>query len=113
MQHKIISEKTYKALCIIKDHPLVHPRGFADFMWGDTDTNMFTSSKNQGNGSTRGKAAWLCAGSYVGRLKNKGLLHHSIEQGKWVRLTDEGKKAIAEYEKHHLTLQALKETKSF
>jgi len=46
--------------------------GFAEAMWKDTDTSMFSSSKNTGNGATRGKAAWLCGGSYLRKLIQKG-----------------------------------------
>ena len=35
---------------------------------------MHSMVSNQGNGSTRGKAAWLCGGSYLGRLSKAGLV---------------------------------------
>lgn len=64
-----------KALTILSNTSrtnTISARMFAEKMWGDTQTNMFTSSKNQGNGACRGKAAWLCAGSYLGKLIKKG-----------------------------------------
>lgn len=45
---------------------------FAKLMW--PDSNMHTSSKNQGHGATRGKAAWLCGGSYLAKLSKLGLV---------------------------------------
>lgn len=35
---------------------------------------LLTAHSKQGNGSCHGKKAWLCAGSYLKRLCNKGLV---------------------------------------
>ena len=60
---------------------------------------MHTRISNQGNGACHGKAAWLCAGSYIGRLKKMGLVSHSIMSGQEYRITEKGIEAIDEYEK--------------
>lgn len=33
---------------------------------------LFTAVSNQGNGACAGKKAWLCAGSLLGKLRQKG-----------------------------------------
>lgn len=62
-----------EALIIIEntkwDKP-IRAAHFAKLFW--PDSNMHLKCSNQGNGATRGKAAWLCAGSYFGKLINKG-----------------------------------------
>lgn len=72
---KKLTNSQRKALEILKDSlsgESLSARGFADKMWSDTETNMFSSSKNTGNGACRGKAAWLCAGSYMAKLHKLG-----------------------------------------
>ena len=97
----MITEKQYKALKIIQQYPLIRAKGFADKMWGDTKTNMFTKRSNQGNGACTGKAAWLCAGGYTGVLVKKGFVrkHPVYPTDAWIALTEEGKKEIELYEK--------------
>ncbi len=70
-----ITENQKKALIFLQhtgfDKPMA-AREFALKMW--PKSNMHTTSKNQGNGATRGKAAWLCGGSYLAKLQKKGLV---------------------------------------
>lgn len=94
----MISDTQYKALKIIIDHPTVNAKGFAQFMWGETDTNMFTKHSNQGHGACSGKAAWLCAGSYTGRLQKLGLVTKYRFNSGWVCLTDKGREEMQCYE---------------
>lgn len=92
----MITEKTYKALTIIRDNKRLRATEFAQKMWGDTKTNMFVKVSNTGNGATSGKAAWLCAGSYIGRLKKMKLVAYPSFEG--YDLTDKGREAIKEFE---------------
>ena len=57
-------------------------RRFAELMW--PGSNMHTSSKNQGNGATRGKAAWLCGGSYLGKLRKMDLVSNFSSPGYYI-----------------------------
>ena len=63
-----------KALDILKDTSRFGKHfsasGFASLMW--PDSTMHTKVSNTGNGATKGKGAWLCAGSYLNKLKKKG-----------------------------------------
>lgn len=64
-----------KALTILKDTSWVNQMNatfFAQQMW--PDSNMHKTVSNQGHGATRGKAAWLCAGSYLAKLHKKDLV---------------------------------------
>jgi len=64
-----------KALLILENTSYSSPMGVRDFalkMW--PNHKMHTKVSNQGNGATSGKAAWLCAGSYLSKLKIKGLV---------------------------------------
>ena len=71
---------------------------FAKHMW--PDSNMHITTKNTGNGSTRGKAAWLCAGSYIGRLEKLELVRKVFDRYAYttVRLTEKGKKMLLKCE---------------
>jgi len=64
--------RTIEALQILKDHPEISATSFALFFW--PDSNMHKKTSNQGHGACRGKAAWLAAGSFMGKLKKKGLV---------------------------------------
>ena len=47
---------------------------------------MHTKTSNQGNGACRGKAGWLCGGSYIGKLKKRGLAKDVIwKDGHWLQ----------------------------
>ncbi len=93
--NKPLTPAQVKALTILCNNSSVATSAskFAELMWGDTNTNMFTSSKNQGNGACRGKAAWLCGGSYLGRLRKKGWVRHNIKENGYT-ITGEGIKIL-------------------
>lgn len=56
-------------------------------MW--PDSLMHTRVSNQGNGATRGKAAWLCGGSYIAKLVIKGLVNQDGKR--YPTVTDKAK----------------------
>lgn len=85
-----------KALEILKDTSYskqMSPVTFAEKMWGGTDTLMFTKVKNSGNGACTGKGSWLCAGSYMGRLRKKGWVYVEYAPTGYY-ITFEGKKQL-------------------
>lgn len=87
----------YKALTILKNTSWgdgFSAAGFAKKMW--PDSNMHKSSKNTGNGACRGKAAWLCGGSYLAKLRKLELVNVYGENLNRFYLTQKGKKALAE-----------------
>jgi len=96
-----MSESQIKALNILLEHPKINAAAFAKFMWADS--NMHKKVSNQGHGATRGKAAWLCGGSYMGKLKKKGLVrdvryddYGYILLTSCYELTEKGKELIKE-----------------
>lgn len=88
-----------KALTILKDttfNNAMSGHKFAELMWGESHPLLFTKVSNQGNGACHGKASWLCAGSYLAKLKKKGWIwinHHPTS----AYITDEGKKLLREF----------------
>lgn len=63
---------TKKALKIIRDHNITNGGQFAHLMWPKSEG--WSTSKNGGHGSQRGKGMWLAGGSFLGRLKKAGLI---------------------------------------
>lgn len=64
------TEKEMKALMIINVNPGISAGDFAEKMWPGNP--MHTKHSNGGDGCQVGKAAWLCGGSYLGKLIKKG-----------------------------------------
>ena len=87
-----MSDKTIKALLIVKGNPCIRATQFAQKMW--PDSNMHRKVSNQGHGACKGKAAWLCAGSYLSRLRDMGLITHDIVNESPYRVTDKGLELI-------------------
>ena len=90
-----ISEKTIKALTIVKGAGFdgIDCTTFAIKMW--PDDNMHTKHSNQGHGACMGKAAWLCAGSYLSKLQKAGLVHWAGHQRRSMyRITEKGRQAL-------------------
>ncbi len=88
------TEKTLKALNILSDTNRSRPMsasGFAILMW--PDNTMHTKSSNQGNGACRGKAAWLCGGSYLAKLAKRDLVRFTFNPNGYY-ISKEGKEAI-------------------
>ena len=65
-----MTERQLEALEILLVHPGLTAREFGYHFWPDHP--MHKKSSNQGTGATTGKAGWLCAGGYLGRLRKKG-----------------------------------------
>ena len=63
-----------KALKVLIRHPGINARIFGVKMWPDSKAHRKIS--NGGNGAQSGKAGWLMAGSYLGKLRKKGWVRH-------------------------------------
>lgn len=77
----MITQNEYKALRILQKTGIegITANGFAARYFTEPKHEyLFTAVSNQGNGACAGKKAWLCAGSYLGRLVKKGLVRKSI-----------------------------------
>jgi len=83
-----------KALNYLSTVERTTPRVFAEKMW--PDSNMHSRSSNQGNGSCRGKAAWLSGGSYLRKLEKKGWVRWVVEfgHGTLYAINQEGRKVL-------------------
>lgn len=117
----MITNNVYKALRILEKAGIegVTASGFAVSYYTEPKHGyLFTAVSNQGNGACAGKKAWLCAGSYLGRLVKKGLVRKRIpREAGAVRftVTNEGISAIREYSikkatrtSHHTDFPSLK-----
>lgn len=93
--------KEAKALRILKEHPCISAKAFACFFYTEPEHQyLFTACSKQGNGACRGKKAWLCAGSYLGRLRKKGYVQlRFINDSFRYDLTSHGEQMLNEYEK--------------
>lgn len=69
---KKLTPTAIRALLILRDKKPRNADDFAKLMW--PDSLMHSKVSNQGHGATRGKAAWLVGGSYLGRLRKAGLI---------------------------------------
>lgn len=85
-----LTEKEKKALRIIAAYKGIRARGFARKMWPDSPAHRCTY--RSGHGSARGKGAWLCAGSFVGKLIKKGLAWKEWKGG--YTITRKGQEAL-------------------
>lgn len=86
-----------KALIIMKNtswEKTFSAAGFAKQMW--VDSNMHTTSKNTGHGACTGKAAWLCGGSYLQKLRKKGWICVTGEYLNEFYISLEGRKILKE-----------------
>lgn len=72
----MLTDKQRKALRILRDHPNIPAKAFAGFYFDTPEHQyLFTASSKSGNsGNCRGKKAWLCAGSLLGKLCRQGLV---------------------------------------
>ncbi len=89
----MITKKTYKALKIIEKNPKISPRKFGELMWENSEAR--TRVYNIGNGATRGSGLWLCAGSYLAKLRNRKLVSHFDNT-----LSNKGHEEIELYKKY-------------
>ena len=79
----------------------INAKAIAFTLWGDDPAYeyLFSACSNQGNGACRGKKAWLCAGSLVGKLRRRELVNYDRSCTGYI-LTRAGRQAIIEYEKN-------------
>ncbi len=78
---KTLTPKQRKALQILKDHPDITARAFALFYFTEPEHQYLnTAVSDQGNGACAGKKAWLCAGSLLGRLIQKGWVRRRFDR---------------------------------
>lgn len=95
--NKKLTISQVKALNILEATSFSKPysaRGFARAMWGETNENLFTKVSNQGNGACHGKAAWLCGGSYLGKLAKKGWVKVAYNPSRYY-ISEKGKEMLA------------------
>ena len=75
-----ITKSLLKALNIIANFEQgdlcqeIWPRRFAELMWPDSEC-WHKSYKIGGYGATKGKGMWLCAGSYLNKLREAGVVY--------------------------------------
>ena len=97
---KKISKKLIKALNILNRYH--YPDGltakdFAKEMWENSPA--WKRCYNTGNGATRGKGMWLCAGSYLNKLRYKKLVYVDYERGyRQYTLSSKGKRLLENLE---------------
>ena len=100
----MVSEKTYRILKVIEPGTYsqgVSAKAVACSLWQDDPDHsyLFSACSKQGNGACRGKKAWLCAGSLIGKLRKKGLVDYDRHFTGYV-LKASGKAAVREYENY-------------
>lgn len=59
-----ITDKTIKALKILKDNPRITAKNFSKLMWEDSKMHNRTT-----------RIAWLKGACYLSRLRNRGLVY--------------------------------------
>lgn len=70
----------------------ISPRGFGLTFWPDSD--MHKKHSNNTYGAQVGKAGWLAAGSYLGKLRKKGWARYGGWELRNYCITKEGRKAL-------------------
>lgn len=95
-----ISAKQVKALTILRDNPNITANRFAYLYFTGTDKEyLLTSVSNQGNGACPGKKAWLCAGSFLGKLARLGYVQKKTNSSPTrFSITEKGQKELKEAE---------------
>ena len=93
----MISEKCYRALKIIENHPRINASGFANRYWPDSPGHK--TVKNGGHGAQRGKGMWLAAGSYLAKLHKKGYLYRGKTGWEHV-ISEKGREVMKEFIEH-------------
>lgn len=72
------SRQLIRALSILVHHGDISARQFAERMWPDSPG--WSRVINTGpNGATHGKGMWLAAGSYLAKLRDRGLVRAWID----------------------------------
>lgn len=92
----LLTIKQANALEILKNTSSGSPmtcKMFARLMWPESPMHLKVS--NQGRGATPGKAAWLCAGSYLSKLRRDGLVSNLfVSDGEGYYITEKGLKLL-------------------
>ncbi|KKN65485.1 hypothetical protein LCGC14_0480890 [marine sediment metagenome] len=83
-----MTDKTTKALQIIRDNHLYGPAAFARLMWPDSEG--WQRVHNCGRGASRGVMMAYAAGGYLGKLRARGLIIIWYSP-RGIHLTDKGK----------------------
>lgn len=102
MNNNKITKRTAKALGILAENEANYPRSFAVKFYDEPKyAYLFTAVSNQGNGACAGKKAWLCAGSYLARLRKDKLAARGFDRhGRtYYYITKEGEDALKAYQK--------------
>lgn len=84
-------KRTIEALKILQGFPQISAGAFALEFWPNSKIHQKVS--NTGNGACRGKAAWLCAGSFWGKLEKSGYIKRDLLNRK-ISLTEKGLELI-------------------
>ena len=102
-----LTPRRAEALRILRDNVDVPVRRFADLFYaGDRYARLFSAiSKGSGGEVIEGRKAWLCAGSFLRKMKKDGLLWSVYVRPfggrtyyKVYRLTTRGEQALREYD---------------
>ena len=98
--------RTLDALKLIQSQKVFSAEHFAKLFWPDNLAHK--RHYKGGNGTAVGKGAWLMAGSFVAKLRKKGLVNvfHGWSMNErsirdklgWVTVTREGRKYIEEHD---------------
>lgn len=70
--------RTIEALRLIDERKPGTYREFAKWFWPNSD--MHTNHSNCGNGGRIGAGAFLCAGSFLGKLERRGLIRKNRDR---------------------------------
>lgn len=92
--------KTIRALQIIRDRQPDNARAFGRLMWPDSEG--WRRHQNVGTGAAVGVGMWKAAGSYLGRLKARGLVRGYGGYRSTYHLTEAGEQALEDWEREHL-----------
>ena len=84
---------TGKALKILAENEVKMARQFARLMWPNSP--CWEKVYNIGAyGATKGVGMWLVGGSFLGKLRDQGLIRQSVYDGRFV-LTDKGEERLS------------------
>lgn len=77
----ILTKKQIKALAILNISDGLTASKFAVRYFDEPrHAYLFTAMSNQGNGACAGKKAWLCAGSFLAKLKKDGYAYVNLNE---------------------------------
>lgn len=87
-----LSKKTIRALSILLNAGEVTARQFAKMMWPASPGWKIV--RQRGKRQTIGLGMWLAGGSYLNRLRYKGLVEWSVNVVGGYRISEKGKAAL-------------------